>query len=150
MYTRTIGVWLARKHLCVCAVNPRSEGLGGGVTMPRGDVQEDLPTTHVRRVELRDAKMWRRESERQLRTGESRSRCPCTLCLFGRPLLRRTHATHLRDFGRHPMRRLQPQVRQYDVLSCVVMRACMWRQHAGTQDFFGYPVDPCWMGVKPH
>jgi len=58
---------------------------------------------------MRDAKMWRRETERALRTGQSRSRCPCTLCLFGRPLLRTTQATHLRDFGRHPRKRLQPQ-----------------------------------------
>ena len=80
-----------------------------------------LPTTDVRRIKLRDAKMWRRETERALRTGQSRSRCPCTLCLFGKPLLRRTHAIHLREFGRHPKKRLQPQaISGVLFLSCTV------------------------------
>ena len=92
--------------------------------MAREGVREDLPTTDARRVQLRDAKMWRRETERQIRTGEARSRCPCSLCLFGRPLLRSTHGIHLRDFGRHPMRRLQPQVTDLASLSCVLMQAC--------------------------
>ena len=69
-----------------------------------------LPTTDSRRMQLRDEKMWRRESERQMRTGDRTSRCPCTLCLYGRPLLRTTQAKHLRDYGRHPMRRLQEEV----------------------------------------
>lgn len=69
-----------------------------------------LPTTNARRIELRDAKMWRRETERQMRTGSTTSRCPCTLCLFGRPLLRTTQAKHVRDYGRHPMKRLQEEV----------------------------------------
>lgn len=68
------------------------------------------PTTNGRRIELRDAKMWRRESERKARSGQRRSRCPCSLCLFGEPLLRTTHALHLRDYGRHPLKRLQPEV----------------------------------------
>ena len=78
--------------------------------MARESCHEGLPTSHPRRIEMRDAKMWRRETERELRTGQTRSRCPCSLCLFGKPLLRRTHAIHLRDFGRHPQKRLQPQV----------------------------------------
>ena len=69
-----------------------------------------LPTTHARRIQLRDAKMWRRESERELRSGQCKSRCPCSLCLFGKPMLRTTHALHLREYGRHPLKRLQPQV----------------------------------------
>jgi hypothetical protein len=69
-----------------------------------------LPTSHTRRIELRDAKMWRRETERQARTGARTSKCPCTLCLFGRPLLRTTQAKHLRDYGRHPMKRLPEEV----------------------------------------
>ena len=69
-----------------------------------------LLTTSARRIEIRDAKMWRRETERQMRTGIATSRCPCTLCLFGRPLLRTTQAKHVRDYGRHPMRRLQEEV----------------------------------------
>jgi hypothetical protein len=69
-----------------------------------------LPTSHTRRIELRDAKMWRRETERQARTGARTSRCPCTLCLFGKPLVRTTQAKHLRDYGRHPMKRLQEEV----------------------------------------
>jgi hypothetical protein len=77
--------------------------------MPRDNSMRALPTTDARRIQLRDAKMWRRETERETRTGQPRSKCPCTLCLFGKPLLRRTHAVHLRDFGRHPMKRLQPQ-----------------------------------------
>ena len=81
--------------------------------MAEDTVVRALPTTDVRRIERRDAKMWRRETERETRTGQSRSRCPCTLCLFGRPLLRRTHAIHLREFGRHPMKRLQPQANSY-------------------------------------
>jgi hypothetical protein len=68
------------------------------------------PTNNPRRIELRDAKMWRRETERHLRSGNRRSRCPCTLCLFGRPLLRTTQAKHLRNYGRHPMKRLQDEV----------------------------------------
>jgi hypothetical protein len=71
---------------------------------------ERMPTTNARRIELRDAKMWRRETERQLRLGDHKSRCPCTLCLFGRPLLRSTQAKHLRDYGWHPMKRLQDEV----------------------------------------
>ena len=77
--------------------------------MARNSSIRALPTTHVNRIELRDCKMWRRETERAMRSGQSRSRCPCTLCYFGKPLLRTTHAIHLRDFGRHPKKRLQPQ-----------------------------------------
>ena len=78
--------------------------------MSEASCGEGLPTTHARRIELRDAKMWRRETERAMRTGQSKSRCPCMLCLFGKPLLRTTHALHLRDYGRHPLKRLQPHV----------------------------------------
>lgn len=83
--------------------------------MPSSDMEERnehgrLPTTNALRMETRDAKMWRRETERQSRTGSRTSRCPCTLCLFGRPLLRTTQAKHIRDYGRHPMRRLQEDV----------------------------------------
>lgn len=78
--------------------------------MTRDGYERGLLTTHPLRIEMRDAKMWRRESVREWRTGETRSRCPCALCLFGKPLLRSTHAIHLRDFGRHPKKRLQPQV----------------------------------------
>jgi hypothetical protein len=76
------------------------EGIGGG----------RLPISHTRRIELRDAKMWRRETERHARTGARTSRCPCTLCLYGKPLLRTTQAKHVRDYGRHPMKRLQEEV----------------------------------------
>ena len=79
-----------------------------------------LPTTDARRIARRDAKMWLRETERQQRTRQARSRCPCSLCLFGRPLLRTTHAKHLRDFGRHPQKRLQPEVRDGTTLSVEV------------------------------
>lgn len=83
--------------------------------MPTSDIGERnvhcrLPTTNALRMEMRDAKMWRRETERQFRTGSCTNRCPCTLCLFGRPLLRTTQAKHIRDYGRHPKRRLQEDV----------------------------------------
>ena len=78
--------------------------------MARDHNEERLPTTHPLRIQMRDAKMWRRETQQERRTGQSKSRCPCSLCLFGKPLLRSTHAIHLRDFGRHPRKRLQPQV----------------------------------------
>ena len=81
------------------------------MAMEQGSADGRLPTTHAARIENRDAKMWRRETERQARTGNRTSRCPCTLCLFGRPLLRTTQARHLRDYGRHPLRRLQEEVR---------------------------------------
>ena len=82
---------------------------------PHMDMQERNahgrpPTTNTRRIERRDAKMWRRETERLLRTGRPTSRCPCTLCLFGKPLLRTTQAKHVRDYGRYPMKRLQEEV----------------------------------------
>lgn len=86
------------------------------VHMDRGIAEGRPPTTNALRIQLRDAKMWRRETELLQQTGQSRSRCPCTLCLFGRPLLRTTHAKHLRDYGRHPLRRLQPQVHS-DIIS---------------------------------
>ena len=78
--------------------------------MEQGIAGRRLPTTDSRRTELRDAKMWRRETERQRRTGTRTSRCPCTLCMFGKPLLRTTQAKHLRDYGRHPAKRLQEEV----------------------------------------
>ena len=80
------------------------------IVMPRGTMDGRLPTTHARRIQLRDAKMWRRESDRPGASSSSKSNCPCSLCLFGRPLLRSTQARHLRDYGRHPIKRLQPQV----------------------------------------
>lgn len=80
------------------------------IEMDGGNGHGRLPTTHATRIENRDAKMWRRETQRELRTGSRTSRCPCTLCLFGRPLLRTTQAKHLRDYGRHPMRRMQEEV----------------------------------------
>jgi hypothetical protein len=78
--------------------------------MDEGRGHDRLPTTNAMRIERRDAKMWRRETERELRTGSRTSKCPCTLCLFGRPLLRTTQAKHVRDYGRHPARRLQEEV----------------------------------------
>ena len=78
--------------------------------MDQGNGVRRLPTSDARRTELRDAKMWRRETERQVRTGNRSSRCPCTLCLFGKPLLRATQAKHIRDYGRHPAKRLQEEV----------------------------------------
>lgn len=79
-----------------------------GMEQRRGEGR--LGTSDAHRIELRDAKMWRRETERHMRTGSRTTRCPCTLCLFGRPLLRSTQAKHLRDYGRHPRRRLQEEV----------------------------------------
>ena len=78
--------------------------------MEVGGEEGRLPTSHPRRIAMRDAKMWRRETEREIRTGSRTSRCPCTLCMFGRPLLRSTQAKHLRDYGRHPLKRLQEEV----------------------------------------
>lgn len=78
--------------------------------MVRGSYERGLPTTHPHRIQLRDAKMWRRETIREAATGRARSKCPCSLCMFGRPLLRRTQAVHLQLYGRHPRMRLQPQV----------------------------------------
>ena len=75
----------------------------------RGNVRR-LPTTHALRLKKRDGKMWRRETERAGGLWHIKSRCPCRLCPFGRPLLRTTQARHLRDYGRHPSRRLQYQV----------------------------------------
>ena len=98
--------------------------------MAGGGLGGVLPTTHVRRIELRDAKMWRRETEREARTGILRTKCPCSLCLFGKPMLRKTHAVHLRDFGRHPQRRLQPPVstalpaQLCTMLKCVIVAIC--------------------------
>ena len=76
---------------------------------PGGNVRR-LPTTHAMRMRKRDNKMWRRETERAGGLRDIKSKCPCRLCLFGRPLLRTTQARHLRDYGRHPSRRLQEQV----------------------------------------
>lgn len=84
-------------------------------SMNRGGNEGRFLITDARRIKMRDAKMWRRESARQALEGNSRSRCPCSLCLFGRPLVRATQAKHLQDYGRHPQRRLQPQV-QYILL----------------------------------
>ena len=78
--------------------------------MERGGHNGRLPTTHPRRIQMRDVKMWHRERVQQERTGDRTSRCPCTLCLFGRPLLRSTQAKHLRDYGRHPKKRLPLEV----------------------------------------
>lgn len=80
------------------------------VNMNRNGMQARTPTTDEERIKMRDAKMWLRESIRDGVQGNSRSRCPCSLCLFGRPLLRATQAKHLQDYGRHPLKRLQPQV----------------------------------------
>lgn len=103
-----------RPHLPLQSTSHSPEALGtiGSqfANMPHGSATEGLPTTHPLRIQMRDAKMWRRETQILRRTGQSTSRCPCTLCLFGKPLLRSTHAIHLRDFGRHPRKRLQPQV----------------------------------------
>lgn len=110
--------------------------------MAREAGREGLPTTDVRRVQLRDAKMWRRETERQLRTGETRSRCPCSLCLFGKPLLRRTHGIHLRDFGRHPMRRLQPQVTNHELDLSDVLQAY---SSGGRHGRYCTPMPCCWV-----
>ena len=68
------------------------------------------PTTHAGRIKRRDAKMWLRETVKHAAAGLEKSRCPCTICLFGRPLLRSTQVRHLRDYGRHPVKRLQEQV----------------------------------------
>ena len=89
--------------------------------MEPGRVVARLRTADARRIELRDAKMWRRETERQQRTGSRTSRCPCTLCLFGKPLLRSTQAKHLRDYGRHPLRRLQEEVRRTVGNGCSIL-----------------------------
>ena len=70
---------------------------------PGGNVRR-LPTTHAMRMRKRDNKMWRRETERAGGLRDIKSKCPCRLCLFGRPLLRTTQARHLRDYGRHPSR----------------------------------------------
>ena len=80
-------------------------------SMARGGIEGGVPKTNARKIEMWDAKMWWREAERTMRSERARSRCPCLLCLFGKPLLRRTHALHLWNYGRHPMKRLQPQVR---------------------------------------
>lgn len=95
-------------HVCCKCAESRC---GLNMDMPEGNAGGRLPTTHARRIQLRDAKMWRRETDRQLGTGSRTSRCPCTLCMFGRPLLRATQAKHLRDYGRHPARRLQEEVK---------------------------------------
>lgn len=109
-----------------------------GPTMHTMDMQQDdvagrLPTSHPRRIELRDIKMWRRESERQLRSGSRTSRCPCTLCLFGRPLLRTTQAKHLRDYGRHPVKRLQEEVKHI-LLVVYTFPAIQLHDGSGMQD----------------
>lgn len=68
------------------------------------------PTTHAGRIKRRDAKMWLRETVKHAVAGLEKSRCPCTICMFGRPLLRSTQVRHLRNYGRHPVKRLQEQV----------------------------------------
>ena len=88
--------------------------------------QERLPTSHSRRIELRDAKMWRRETQRLLASGNRTSRCPCTLCLFGRPLLRATQAKHLRDYGRHPAKRLQSEVKSPNRIGILCLEFMGW------------------------
>ena len=95
-----------------CSREPKQKTKGTAATggMARGGNVRRLPTTHPERLKRRDAKMWRRESERAGGLLDSKSRCPCTLCPFGRPLLRTTQARHLRDYGRHPTRRLQMEV----------------------------------------
>ena len=99
-------------------LDPKLVRPGHLYSMARGNYEAGLPTTHPRRMEMRDAKMWRREAEKEARTGQTRSRCPCSLCLFGRPMLRSTHAVHLQQYGRHPMKRLQPQVSDRARPSC--------------------------------
>ena len=109
-------VFKSNAMVCVCRLSHMAH-----MAMPHHSGDERLPTSNRRRMELRDAKMWRRETERQLRTGARTSRCPCRLCLFGRPLLRSTQAKHLRDYGRHPMKRLPEEVHsplRIDFLVC--------------------------------
>lgn len=78
--------------------------------MDHDRVLDKLPTTHASIIERRDAKMWRRESKRLGKSISSKSKCPCTLCLFGRPFLTSTQVKHLRDYGQHPLKRLQIEV----------------------------------------
>ena len=75
--------------------------------MASGIGQGRLPTTDARRIEQRDAKMWWRIKQRTWFEAD-KEQVPMQTCLFGiRMFVRATHARHLRDYGRHHVRRLQ-------------------------------------------
>ena len=117
--------------LCVCNAGTRIQSMGwthcqnkthrkgncqhhfhdwwktSNVHMEHRGVEAKIPTTHAHKIEMRDAKMWRRESMRLGMQRNSRSQCPCSLCLFGRFMLWATLVKHLQDYEKHPMKWLQ-------------------------------------------
>lgn len=73
-------------------------------------MEQAVGIDHPLRISARDIKLRGRDLERASRLGYRRCRCPCRICIFGRPLLLSTQARHLEDFGRHPLRRQWTQV----------------------------------------
>ena len=45
-----------------------------------------VPIDHTDRIEVCDAKMWRRDVDRMACMACRRSKCSCRLCFFGRPV----------------------------------------------------------------
>ena len=65
-----------------------------------------LPLSHWRRQQLRDERLWIRESRRAVELNVKSLHCPCNKCRGRKRLLIRNVGKHLLRHGRHPDSRI--------------------------------------------